>query len=106
MRTTVLLLLLTSAVHGQADETFPRSLQKPNLRGYIEGKVTFTRSMYGLQFEGNVKREYQEKIERFMCSNHFSIYSNLGKYTLRLALKNNNLHLIEGEHPERLILLE
>jgi hypothetical protein len=107
MRTIIFLLLLSSlVVYGQIDETFPRSLQKPNSRGYLEGQVTFTRSMYGFEFEGNVKREYQEKIKRFMCSSHFSDYSSLGKYTLRLALKHGNIYLVEDEHPNRLILLE
>jgi len=73
MRTIILFLLLSSSVCGQIDETFLRSLQKPNSRGYLEGQVTFTRSMYGFQFEGNVKREYQEKIKRLCVPAIFRI---------------------------------
>ncbi|MBU2526255.1 MAG: hypothetical protein KKC03_06615 [Bacteroidetes bacterium] len=106
MKLTALLLFISLATYAQVDTTFPRNQEKPNLNGYEEGSITFTKSLYGLSFDRYVDRELQAKLKRFMFSNRHIAYRGIGTFTLKLVRKNGQIYVVERERPYGLILLE
>lgn len=105
MKTLVLLLFITSIAFSQQDKTFPKTAQKPTERVSEMGNITFTKTMYSLQFDRYTKQEYKDKISRFMKTNHRN-YTDLGSYTLHLVERKGNLFILEQKFPEKLILLD
>lgn len=105
MKSILILLFITSITFAQQDKTFPKTAQKPMERVSESGSITFTKTMYSLQFDRYTKEEYKQKITRFMKTNHRN-YTDLGKYTLRLVERNGSLFILEQKLPEKLILLD
>ena len=105
MKSILILLFVTSIAFAQQDKTFPKTAQKPMERVSESGSITFTKTMYSLQFDRYTKQEYKDKITRFMKTNHRN-YKDLGTYTLHLVERKGELYILEQKFPEKLILLD
>lgn len=104
MKSILILLFITSIAFAQQDKTFPRTAQKPSERVSEMGSITFTKTMYSLQFDRYTNQEYKDKITRFMKTNRRN-YRDLGTYTLRLVERKGQLFILEQKLPEKLIIL-
>ena len=105
MKLILVLLFTTFFAFSQRDTTFPLVSKKPSQRITEAGSITFTKTMYTLQFDRYTNQEYRDKITRFMKTKRRN-YTNLGTYTLHLVQRKGNLYILEQRFPERLVLLD